>query len=206
MSRYRDADCKICRRSRVKLFLKGDKCYSDKCPILKRNTPPGHRVSMGRRLSEYGIRLREKQKLRFFYGVTETQMRNYFKKAVNQKGIAGYNLLKLFELRLDNVIYRMGMAESRKKARQMAQHNFVTLNDTKVNIPSILVKEGDVLKMKKSDKGFVKERLEGLKNYEFPAWIEYNAQKQEFKILQVPEYEEIDAPVDVQLIVEYYSR
>jgi small subunit ribosomal protein S4 len=205
MSRDREPACKKCRRQGVKLFLKGERCHTMKCAIEKRNFPPGIR-GMKRRLSEYGVRLREKQKLRHFYGVTEKSMRIYFAESVRQKGVTGHNLLQLFERRLDNLVFKAGITPSRKEARQLIRHNHFQLNGRKNNIPSTLVKEGDVLSLKNVERDFSKIRFELVKEHKFPDWIEYNEKSKTFTVKHLPSFEEIVSPVDVQLIVEYYSR
>lgn len=205
MSNPKGPACKKCRRSGEKLFLKGERCYTAKCAIEKRDYPPGIR-NLKRRVSEFGIRLREKQKLRHFYGVTERKMRNYFKSAVNQKGVTGQNLLQLFERRLDNVVFKSGITKSRKEARQLVRHNHFVLNGKKANIPSILVKEGDVIQIAKPASEFFKTRVLLLKDHEFPAWIEYNSAAHDLKVAHLPKQDEIASPVNMQLIVEYYSR
>lgn len=205
MSRDREPACKKCRREGVKLFLKGERCHTAKCAIEKRNFPPGIR-GMKRRLSEYGIRLREKQKLRHFYGVTEKAIRAYFGKAARQKGVTGHNLLRLFERRLDNVIFKAGITPSRKEARQLVRHNHFNLNGRKNNIPSTLVREADVITFRDTKREFTQNRLEILKEYVAPTWIEFSGKDKSFTVKHLPTFEEIESPVDVQLIVEYYSR
>lgn len=206
MSRYRGPSCKICRRAREKLFLKGSRCYTAKCAIEKRNYPPGHHAGAGRRLSEYGIRLREKQKLRFFYGVTEGQMRIYFKEANRLKGVTGHNLLRLFEKRLDNVVYRASLASSRKEARQLVKHGHFEIDNKKVNVPSIILKPGSTVTVKKKSKDLFKPRFDHLKDVTLPTWMSFEAQSGSISLLHQPKREEIDVPVHEQLIVEYYSR
>ncbi|NQY12179.1 MAG: 30S ribosomal protein S4 [Flavobacteriales bacterium] len=206
MSRYRGPSCKICRRAREKLFLKGAKCYSAKCAIEKRNYPPGQHTGSGRRLSEYGIRLREKQKLRFCYGVSGKQIQLYFKRANSQKGQTGHNLLFIFEKRLDNVIYRANLASSRQEARQLVLHGHFDVDGEKVNVPSFLVKAGMRITVRKKSQDLFKSRFAAMKGAETPAWIGYDSKLKEVNILQQPKREEIDVPVKEQLVVEYYSR
>jgi small subunit ribosomal protein S4 len=205
MSRYLLASCKICRRNREKLFLKGARCFSAKCAIEKRNYPPGHKSVVARKMSEYGRRLREKQKLRFFYGVSEIQMRNYFSRARSQKGMTGHNLLCLFERRLDNVLYRAHLASSRKEARQLIRHGHFELNGKSVDVPSISVSEGQVITVRSGHIEFVKERFKQLKDKTLPTWIRFNESDLSLQILHIPNREEIDVPVQEQLIVEFYS-
>jgi len=153
MARYIDSVCKLCRRERQKLFLKGQKCYTEKCPVESRNYPPGqHGLNRRAKISEYGIQLREKQKIKRMYGLLETQFRNYFEKANKQKGITGENLIKLLERRLDNVVFRLGFAASRSQARQLIKHRHLMVNDRMVDIPSYLVSQGDILKVKEKSK------------------------------------------------------
>ncbi len=206
MGRYLEASCKICRRNREKLYLKGARCESAKCAIEKRNYPPGIRSVVTRKTSEYGRRLREKQKLRFFYSVSETQMRIYFKKALQLKGIAGHNLLSLFERRLDNVLFRAKVAKSRKDARQLIRHGHFSVNGGKVNITSYTLKAGDVVALRVAEgDGFMLTRLEGVKEKTLPSWLSYDEKEKSVKVLHIPTRDEIDIPVEEQLIVEFYS-
>ena len=205
MGRYLEPSCKICRRNRVKLYLKGPRCESAKCAIEKRNYPPGIRSVVIRKISEYGRRLREKQKLRFFYSVTETQMRNYFDRALHQKGIAGHNLLLLFERRFDNVLYRAKIAKSRKEARQMIQHGRIRINGSKVDIPSFSVKQGDVVDFVSAGLEFLQPRFDLIKEKGIPAWLVFNEKEKTLAVSRFPKREEMDIPVEEQLIVEFYS-
>lgn len=211
MGRYTGANCKICRRNGTKLYLKGNRCHTAKCAIEKRNFPPGHHGhSFGRKMSEYGRRLREKQKLRFFYGVSEKSIRSYFAEASRQKGITGHNMLYLFERRLDNVIFRTGLAESRKQARQLVRHGHFRLirseKDRKVNIPSLLVEIGDQLTIKVASQAKFKAIVEAQKDFKLPTWINFNAKTLTISVSESPTREYIDVPVEEQLIVEFYSR
>jgi len=211
MGRYRGPSCKICRRNGVKLFLKGTKCHTAKCEIEKRNFPPGHNGhNFTRKLSEYGRRLREKQKLRFFYGVTENSTRRYYILAAKQKGVTGYNLLTLFERRIDNVIYRSGLASSRKEARQLVRHTHFVLNrngrERKVSIPSLLVQPQDQIIVKAKSLNLFKPRIEALAEKAIPNWINFNEKTATITIAQLPQREEIDVPVEEQLIVEFYAQ
>ena len=203
MGRYLKASCKICRRNRQKLYLKGSRCETKKCAIEKRNFPPGQKTSLVKKMSEYGRRLREKQKLRFFYGVSETQMRNYFKKALAQKGMTGHNLLTLFERRLDNVLFRSHLARSRKEARQLVRHRHFYVNGHTVDIPSFLLKEGDEINLSQNSVPGVSERVVLLKEKVIPTWLSFDDTAKSLKVLHAPKREEIDSPVEEQLIVEF---
>ncbi len=205
MGRYLEASCKICRRNREKLYLKGARCETAKCAIEKRNFPPGIRFATPKKMSEYGKRLREKQKLRFFYGVSETQIRNYFKKALAQKGITGHNLLSLFERRLDNILYRTKLAKSRKEARQLIQHGHFNVNQKSVDIPSFIASEGDVITIKEKSMELIKDRWLVLKEKGLPTWLTFDESQKTIKLVHAPKREEIDSPVEEQLIVEFYS-
>jgi len=206
MGRYIGPSCKKCRRSRAKLFLKGERCFTAKCEIDKRNFPPGPRSSSMRKISEYGKRLREKQKLRFYYGVSEKQMQNYFEKAARQKGMTGENLLSLFERRIDNIIYRSHQAASRKNARQLVRHGHFTINDKKITAPSYIIKESDTVQIKEKSRKAVFVNLETVKERGIPAWMAFNKEKTILSIEHLPKRTEIDVPVEEQLIVEFYSR
>ncbi len=207
MSRYREANCKLCRRSREKLFLKGARCYSAKCAIEKRNYPPGHHAGgSSRRLSEYGMRLREKQKCKWFYGVTEKQHLIIFKEANRQKGVTGHNLLALFEQRLDNVVYRVGLASSRKEARQLVLHGHFAVNDTPVNVPSIILRPDAVITVAEKSQPLFKPRFEVMGDVTLPTWLAYEAKTKSVKTLHQPKRTEIDVPFQESHIVEYYSQ
>jgi len=206
MGRYRGASCKICRRSREKLFLKGERCFSAKCAIEKRNYPPGTRPLRPRKISEYGRRLREKQKLRFFYGISERQMRIYFKKATRKKGIPGHNLLSLFECRFDNFIFRANLARSRSEARQFVRHSHFLINGKKSNIPSMTIKQGDIIKIKENKIPVFKEIFDTMKERPKSSWLAFNNSDNSVKMEHLPQRQEIDVPVNEQLIVEYYSK
>ncbi len=207
MARYRDAVCRLCRREGLKLYLKGDRCYTDKCAITKRNVPPGQHGASRKKLSNYGIQLREKQKAKRFYGVLETQFRNYFELADKQAGRTGDNLLRILETRLDNVIYRLGFAASRPEARQLVVHGHFTINGKKVDVPSFLVKIGDdiVVKEKSAKSDKFKALAENF-NGTVPNWLSVNAEKLEAKVVALPSREDIDLPIAENLIVELYSR
>ena len=209
MARYRDAKCKLCRREGDKLFLKGDRCFSNKCEIERRNYPPGEH-GRGRRgkFSKYNIQLREKQKLRRMYGLLEAQFKNYFFKAARQKGITGTNLLALLERRLDSVVYRMGFVSSRGTSRQLIRHNHFEVNGKRVNIPSYLVVPGDRISTREKSKNlFVIQ--EAIKNYDSRQSVPYihmDTSKMEGEFLEIPSREAIPILVDEQLIVELYSK
>lgn len=206
MSRYTEANCKICRRNGEKLYLKGERCSTAKCALLKRNSPPGPHIKAAKKISEYGRRLQEKQKLRFYYGVTEEKMGFLFEKARKQKGMTGSNMLSFFERRLDNILYRTHLAASRKQARQMILHGHFLVNQKKVDVPSYVAKAGDEITIKASSKERLSKRLEELKEKSMPSWLAFEEKNQAVKILHLPLREEIDVPVEEQLIVEFYSR
>jgi small subunit ribosomal protein S4 len=209
MARYRDAKCKLCRREGDKLFLKGDRCFSNKCAIEKRNYPPGQH-GRGRRgkASKYNIQLREKQKLRRMYGLLEKQFHNYFVKAARQSGITGTNLLQLLERRLDNVVYRLGFTTSRAMARQLIRHNHFQVNGKAVNVPSYLVSPGDVIspKAKSKDLFVIQEAIKNIDSRQMVGYLEIDTNKLQGEVLEVPGRDAIPVPVDEQLIVELYSK
>lgn len=210
MARYIGPVCRQCRREGAKLYLKGDRCYSDKCAFSKRGYAPGqHGQGQARKkVSEYGLQLREKQKTRRVYGILERQFRAYFEKADRQKGITGENLLVLLERRLDNVIFRMGFAGSRTQARQLVRHGHFMINGHRVDIPSYLVKPGDVIVVAEASKEspLIKEIAENAGHKTAAAWLEVSAQDMSGKVLRYPTREEIDTPIQEHLIVELYSR
>ena len=208
MARYTGPVCKLCRREGDKLFLKGAKCYSDKCPLNQRNFVPGQHGKGRKKTSEYGLQLRAKQKARRYYGVLEGQFRHYFDMAERKVGVTGDNLLRILESRLDNIVYRLGWASSRAEARQLDVHNHFTLNGKKVNVPSLLVKAGDVIAIKADSRDSVKikEVLEANEGRPVPQWLSVNSETFEAKVVNLPAREEIDTPVDEQLIVEFYSK
>lgn len=208
MARYTGPVCRLCRREGAKLYLKGDRCYTGKCAIDRRAYAPGQHGQGRKKQSEYGLQLREKQKARRIYGILENQFRTYFAKADRQPGITGENLLRLLERRLDNVVYRLGLAGSRTEARQMVRHGHFTVNGQKVNIPSFLVKIGDEVILKEESKKSVriKELAETAGTKTPPAWLDFNANASAAKIVAFPTREEIDAPIQEHLIVELYSR
>ncbi|CUH95177.1 30S ribosomal protein S4 [Propionispora sp. 2/2-37] len=208
MARYIGPVCRQCRREGVKLYLKGDRCYSDKCAFSKRGYAPGQHGQGRKKVSEYGIQLREKQKARRAYGILERQFRAYFDKADRQKGITGENLLVLLERRLDNVVYRLGFGSSRNQSRQLVRHGHFTVNGRRVNIPSYQIKAGDVIQVHESSKEspIMKEVAEGIGSKTVPAWLELSAADLSGKVVRYPNREEIDIPIQEHLIVELYSR
>ena len=208
MARYTGPVCRLCRREGKKLYLKGDRCVSGKCALDRRNTAPGQHGAATKKLKEYGKQTREKQTARRYYGVLEKQFVNYYDEAARQQGMTGENLLKLLERRLDNVVYRMGLASSRKEARQLVLHGHFTLNGKKANIPSILVRAGEVVAVaetfKKSAK--CKALVEALETKTTPKWIELDKAGLVAKIVALPEREDVDFDFEEQLIVELYSK
>jgi len=209
MARYTDAVCRLCRREGEKLFLKGTKCSGDKCAVVKRNYPPGqHAQNRRRKLSNYGLQLREKQKVRRIYGVLERQFRRYFTIASKSKGVTGKVLLQLLERRLDNVVLHMGLAISRPQARQIVRHNQIYVNSKRVNIPSYLISKDDIIQLKATDaaKAKIKENLETSKDRAVPKWLQFNANELSAKVLRLPEKEDIQQQIQEQLIVELYSK
>jgi small subunit ribosomal protein S4 len=208
MARYTGPVCRLCRREGTKLFLKGERCLTGKCALDRRSTAPGQHGAANKKMREYGVQFREKQKTRRYYGVLEKQFKNYYTEAARRDGIAGENLLKILECRLDNVVYRMGMAESRKEARQLVLHAHFLLNGKKVNIPSLLVKVGDVISVKDTSKDSpkFKELVEGQDSKISPKWLEVNKENLSAKVIALPEREDIDFPFTEQLIVGLYSK
>ncbi len=208
MSRYKDEQCRICRREGQKLFLKGSRCYTDKCSVTRRNYAPGEHGQGRKKISEYGTQLREKQKTKAFYGVGEKQFRKYFEMAENKKGITGENLLQILESRLDNVVYRLGFGTSRAQARQLVNHGHFEVNGKKVDIPSYLIKAGDVVAVRenKKDNKTIKENLEVNAARPVPEWLEKDAEKMQGKVIRLASREDVDIPVEEHLIVELYSK
>ncbi|MBN1180416.1 MAG: 30S ribosomal protein S4 [Anaerolineae bacterium] len=212
MARYRDSVCKLCRREGQKLFLKGARCYSAKCALERRDYPPGEHGRLARfrrrRPTDYSLQLREKQKLRRIYGVLERQFRRYFREAERLSGLTGENLLVLLERRLDNVVYRMGFADSRAQARQLVQHGHFTLNGRRVTIPSMVVSPNDAIAVREESRKryYFKERVEILDGQKVPGWLRLDPDGLAGRMLMVPKREDIDIAVDEQLVVEYYSR
>ena len=207
MARYTDAVCRQCRREGQKLFLKGERCYSDKCAINRRSFAPGQHGKARKKLSEYGLQLREKQKARRYYGVLEGQFHHYFEMAERKAGITGENLLQILESRLDNVVYRLGFAMSRPEARQLVVHGHFTVNGKKVNIPSYLVSAGDVIAVQQKSKQSEKFKVvaEANANRPVPAWLEVDRENQSGKVVALPSRDQIDLDIQETLIVELYS-
>ncbi len=208
MARYTGADCRLCRREGIKLFLKGDRCYSDKCGVERRPFPPGQAGRKRPRDSEYRVQLREKQKAKRSYGVLEKQFRTYYELASRQQGKSGENLLRLLESRLDNVVYRLGFAASRDEARQTVRHNHIMVNDKRVNVPSYRVRPGDTVSVapKAKEMSVVKAAIISSARIEVPAWLQVDVEKLQGKVLALPTRDQIDLPVREQLIVELYSK
>ncbi|OPY59718.1 MAG: 30S ribosomal protein S4 [Pelotomaculum sp. PtaU1.Bin035] len=208
MARYTEAVCRLCRREGLKLYLKGDRCYTPKCGVERRAYAPGQHGQGRKKVSEYGLQLREKQKARRMYGVLENQFRRYFKKAEGQQGVTGENLLRLLERRLDNIVYRLGLGASRNEARQLVRHGHFTVNGKKVNIPSYLLRVGDVIAVRDKSKESprVKELMERAADHTPPAWLEFEADQAMARVVALPSRDQIDAPVQEHLIVELYSR
>jgi small subunit ribosomal protein S4 len=208
MARYTDAKCRLCRREGTKLYLKGDRCYTDKCAIARRAYAPGQHGQSRKKVSGYGIQLREKQKVRRIYGILEKQFRAYFREAERLKGVTGENLLRLLELRLDNVVYRMGFGESRAEARQLVGHGHFTVNGKKVDIPSYQVGLNDLVAVKPGSKSTDKFKglAENAASKTAPQWLSINAEMMEARIIALPVREDIDLPIEEHLIVELYSR
>ena len=208
MARYKDEQCRICRREGQKLFLKGSRCYSDKCSVTRRNYAPGQHGQKRTKLSEYGTQLREKQKTKSFYGVGEKQFRRYFDMASNKKGITGTNLLQILESRLDNVVYRLGFGVSRPQARQLVTHGNFEVNGVKTDIASYLVKPGDVITIKENrkDNNVIKVNVEAGSARPIPEWLDLDSKNLSAKVVRVVNREEIDLPVEEHLIVELYSK
>lgn len=208
MARYTDAVCRQCRREGQKLFLKGDRCYTDKCAMTSRAFAPGQHGQGRSKNSEYGQQLREKQKAKRFYGVLESQFRSYFEMAERRPGQTGENLLAILESRLDNVVYRLGFAMSRAEARQMVSHGHITINGRKVNIPSYQVKPGMIVALKDSSRSIekIKANIEANAFRPAPKWLEYDQNNNLAKVVAVPARDDIDLPIEEHLIVELYSK
>ncbi len=208
VARYRDAVCKLCRREGIKLFLKGDRCFSTKCAIEKRNYVPGEHGQRRTKLSSYGIQLREKQKMRRIYGVLETQFRKYFRLAERQKGITGENLVRILEQRLDSVVHRLGFAASRAQARLLIGHGHIQVNGRKVDIPSYMVRPGETIEPSPKSREMlsIKAALEGAKKRPLPGWLELDATNMKGAVRSIPTREETTIPVEEQLIVALYSK
>jgi small subunit ribosomal protein S4 len=208
MARYIGALCRICRREGEKLFLKGDRCYTEKCAIERRKYPPGQHGQGFRKLSDYGIQLREKQKVRKTYGLLERQFRKYFYEAERRKGITGEVLLQLIESRLDTMIFRMGFAPNRRRARQLIRHGHIRVNGKEVNLPSFLSKKGDLIEVKEASRN-INEIIDSLAKREhrgIPGWVEVDSARFQGKVVHIPSRDELQLPVQEQLIVELYSK
>ena len=208
MARYTEAKCRICRREGAKLFLKGDRCYTDKCAHERRPYAPGQHGRIRKKMSDYAVQLREKQKTRKMYGILEQQFRDYFQRADMQKGVTGENLLSALERRLDNTIYRLGFATSRNQARQLVRHGLFTLNGRRVNIPSLQVKVGDVIEVRERNRQspIILEAQQVIARRGTPAWLEVEGEKLKGKVIALPTREDVQFPINEQLIVELYSK
>ena len=209
MARYTGASCRICRRENLKMFLKGDRCYSDKCAFERRSFAPGqHGQNRFRKPSDYAVQLREKQKVKHLYGMFESQFRRFFAEAERVRGVTGETLLIMLERRLDNVMYRLGFASSRTQGRQMVRHSLVTINGRKVNIPSYQVKVGDVVSLKEKQKKseLIADNMQGAARRGIPSWLELDAKGFKGTVKALPNREEITMPIQEQLIVELYSK
>jgi small subunit ribosomal protein S4 len=208
MARYTGSVCKLCRREGTKLFLKGDRCLSGKCAIEKHPSVPGQHGNGRKNVKEYGVQFREKQKAKRYYGVLENQFKGYFEKAEKTEGVAGENLLNLLERRFDNVIYRIGLANSRKEARQLVTHGHFRINGKKVNIPSLIVRAGDVITLREESRSSEKFKalIESLDSHITPKWIELDKGQVVAKVAALPQRDDVDFPFEEHLIVELYSK
>jgi len=208
LARHTDSVCRLCRRENLKLFLKGERCYTEKCAVDRRNYAPGQHGQSRKKFSAYGAQLREKQKVKRLYGVLETQFRNIFREADRQKGITGEALLTLLERRLDNAVYRLGFANSRNEARQLVKHNHFLVNQCKVNIPSYLLRPGDVIELREKSKKVVRilEALEGVARRGVPQWLDLDKEQLKGSMKALPTREDITLQIQEKLIVELYSK
>jgi small subunit ribosomal protein S4 len=208
LARYTGPSCRLCRRERLQLFLKGEKCYTEKCSVVRREYPPGQHGQGRKKFSDYEVQLREKQKVKRIYGLMEKQFRRYFQEASRQKGITGENLLLMLESRLDNMVYRMGFAGSRNEAREFVKHSHFTVNGRRVNIPSYMVKTGDVIELREKSKKItrIQEALEAVSRRGIPRWLEMDKDAMRGKVASLPAREELTMPIKEQLIVELYSK
>jgi len=209
LARYRDSVCRLCRRENLKLFLKGDRCYSDKCAFDRRSYPPGqHGQRRGRKISDYGIQLREKQKVKRMYGLAEKQFRLFFKRSDNQKGITGTNLLVRLERRLDNVVYRLGFANSRNQGRHFVRHNHFLVNGRRVNIPSYLINVGDVVEVRENSRKIqaIGDALDAVVRRGVPQWLDLEKENLKGMVKGFPDREDLTMPIQEQLVVELYSK
>ncbi len=208
MARYTGPSCRLCRRERMELYLKGDRCYTEKCAIRRRNFPPGQHGQGRAKISDYGLQLREKQRVKRIYGVLEDQFRGYFEKAERMKGVTGTNLLTLLERRLDNVTFRLGFANSRSQARQLVRHNHILVNGQRVNLPSFLVKVGDVIQVaeRSRNSAVIRDALEAAARRGLPQWLELDKDAAKGRVSMMPSREDITMPIQEHLIVELYSK
>ncbi|HLJ58911.1 MAG TPA: 30S ribosomal protein S4 [bacterium] len=208
MGRYHEAVCRLCRREGMKLYLKGEKCYTDKCPVAKDTTPPGMHPPSRRKPSDFAVRLREKQRLRRFYGVYEGQFKRYFQVAARATGVTGTRLLQILETRLDNLVYRLGLAASRKEARQLVAHGHITVDGRKLSVPAAIVRPGATVAVAEGSRSLphFKALAGSAPTRGLPAWLEYHPETLSGRVLTLPAREDIDVPVHEQLIIEYYSR
>jgi len=208
VAKYIDSVCRLCRREGLKLFLKGDRCYSERCAFERRAYPPGQHGQKRSKFSEYGIQLREKQKVKRLYGLLERQFRIAFQRAERMKGVTGENLLLLLERRLDNIVYRMGFAQTRAEARQLVRHSHFLVNGRKVNVPSYLVQEGDVVHLRERSQkvGRIGESLQTVVRRGVPSWLEIDAKSFKGEVKSLPRREDLTMPIQEQLIVELYSK
>ena len=206
MARYTGSTCRLCRREGMKLFLKGDRCYTGKCAFDRRSYAPGQHGANKKKISNYGVQLREKQKAKRIYGVLESQFRTYYEKAENMKGITGENLLKLLEMRLDNVVFKLGYGASRNEARQLVTHGHFLVNGKKVDIASYKVSVNDVISVSEKSRGSEKFKTFAENPKALPKWLEANVENYEGKVVAEPTREDIDVPVNETLIVELYSK
>lgn len=208
MARYTEARCRLCRREGLKLFLKGDRCYTEKCAFERANYAPGQHGATRSKISDYALRLREKQKVRRIYGILESQFRKYFAMADRQKGMTGVNLLQLLERRLDNVVYRLGFADSRSQARQFVRHGHFKVNGKRVDIPSYSVKTRDIIELIQTDpvNEIIKQALEGVQRRGVPDWLALDAQAYKGTVTSLPERHHVVTPIQEQFIVEFYSK
>jgi len=209
LARYTGPVCRFCRREGMKLFLKGEKCYTEKCPIVRRpDQVPGEHGFRRPKVTDFGVRLREKQKVKRMYGLVEKQFRGYFERAARMKGVTGDLLIRFLESRLDNVVYRLGFASSRKEARQLVRYGHIRVNGRKVDIPSYQVRAGDVVEVKPASRGVerIKQSLEGLTRRGFPEWLELDPSNFKGIVKRLPSREDVTIPIEEQLIVEFYSK
>ncbi|MBN2467613.1 MAG: 30S ribosomal protein S4 [Deltaproteobacteria bacterium] len=208
MAQYNGSVCRLCRRENQKLFLKGDRCYSDKCAFERRSYPSGEHGQRRGKFSDYKAQLREKQKVKRTYGILERQFRRYYREVERRRGITGENLLICLERRIDNIVYRLGFASSRTQARQLVSHNHILVNGKRVNIPSCLVNPGDIIEVREKSRKIplVNEAIEAVERLGIPVWLELNKDAYQGKVVALPERKDITMPIEEQLIVEHYSR